>query len=153
MSTYTPTQDPRVARESVGHDRRSLTNLLGELRDECVALVRQEMDLARTETSEKVSRVSRNAIYMGVGGAILFAGLLFLLQALTAGVALWLDNAGVAADTILWLAPLLVGLTVALIGLIFFQKGKSTLKNESLVPEKTVDEIRETKNWAREKTR
>ncbi len=127
--------------------RRSLSDLVRDLRDETFLLVRQEVALARTEMSEKASKVGRNVIYTAVGGAIGFAGLMILLLAATAGVFVALLQGGVDSEIALWLAPLIVGAVVALVGYIFFQKGISTLKHESAAPERTIRSLKEDKQW------
>jgi hypothetical protein len=50
-----------------------------------------------------------------------------------------------------WLAPLVIGAVVAVIGYVFVQKGLSTLKRESLVPGQTIQTVKETKEWVQEK--
>jgi hypothetical protein len=69
--------EPRAA----SRDGRSMVELLKELRDETVTLMRQEVALAKVELSEKAVRYGRNIAYLAIGGLILYAGLLFLLAA------------------------------------------------------------------------
>jgi cation transport ATPase len=139
------------ARESVsGHDR-SLIGLLKELRDETMTLLRQEVDLAKTETSEKMSRVGRNVGYLAVGGVILGAGFLVLLMAGVVGLYVGLVAAGLSHATSGWLAPLIVGAVVAIIGYSFLQKAISTLRRETIVPERTRASLVADKEWIQEK--
>jgi hypothetical protein len=135
------------------HDGRSLTGLVRELRDEAITLVRQEVALAKTEMSEKAARAARNSAYIGAGSFLAYAGLVILLLAAVVGLYLGLVAAGVAHATAGWLSPLIVGGVVALIGYIFVQKGISTLKRETVVPERTVDSIKADKEWMEEKVR
>jgi hypothetical protein len=124
----------------------SIGSLLKDLADESRTLFRQEMELAKAEISEKVSTVGRNVAYLAVGGLIAYAGLLALIAAACVGLAVALSQ--VMDDSIAsWLGPLIVGVVVALIGYAFAQKGISTLKNESFVPRKTMDSLRENKEW------
>jgi hypothetical protein len=130
---------------------RPMMDLIRELRDESIMLLRQEVALAKTEVSEKVSRVSRNSVYLTVGGAIAYAGLLMLLVAATAGLYVGLVALEFSHMTAGWLAPLIVGAVVAFIGYIFVQKAISTLKREPLVPERTAESLREDKEWLERK--
>lgn len=130
----------------------SITDLLKELRDESMTLVRQEVALAKTEMSEKVSRVGRNLGYLAAGGLVAVVGAIFLLTALVAGVQAILVAIGLE-EVAGWLAPLLVGATIGLIGYGLIQKALTTLKHESLVPEKTVQTLKEDKEWITNKTR
>lgn len=132
---------------------RSVADLIRELRDETMMLMRQEIALAKTETSEKVSRVTRNLAYLGTGGLVLYAGLIFILLALTAIVGIGLAAAGVSDAVNVWLAPLIVGVVVGIVGYGFVQKAISTLRHESIVPEKTVRSLKEDKEWAQERLR
>jgi hypothetical protein len=132
-------------------DSRSVVDLIKELRDEMTQLMRQEVALARVEISDKMSRASRNVAYLAVGGLILYAGLLIALMAAAAGLYVGLVAAGLTHYTAGWLAPLIIGVVVAVIGYIFVQKGLSTLKRESLVPGQTIQTVKETKEWVQEK--
>jgi hypothetical protein len=132
-------------------ESRSVFGLLRELRDEFTTLLRQEVALAKTEVSEKASLAKRNVAYIAVGGVIALCGFLCLLASASIGLAVGLRAAGVSPATAAWLAPLLVGLVVAIAGYVFLQKGISTLKRESLAPERTVQSIKEDTAWARQK--
>jgi hypothetical protein len=62
---------------------RSFTSLLGELSRDITTLFRKEIELARAETSEKVTQ-SLVAVGAIAGGTVLaLAALIVLLQALT----------------------------------------------------------------------
>lgn len=134
-------------------EERSVTDLLRELRDETVILFRQEIALAKTEMHEKASRFSRNTMYMAMGGGVLGAGALFILLAVTAGLYAILLEADVSALVALWVSPLVVGVAVAIIGYGLLKKGQHTLKEESLMPEKTVQSLKEDKEWTANKIR
>lgn len=128
----------------------SLARLLKELRDEMTLLVRQEVALARTELNEKLSKLARNTGYLAVGSLVAYSGLLFVLLALTAGIYVAFAAAGMGLHG-LWAAPLVVGCAVSLIGLALVLKGKNTLQSTSPVPERTVETMKENKEWVREK--
>lgn len=133
------------------HEKESIAGLIRELRDETATLFRQEVELAKRETSEKVSRASRNAAYMATGGAVLFAGFLVLLWSATFAVAIGLSAAGLESEIVSWLAPLIVGLVVAMIGLSLVAKGKRTLREMSARPDRTVESLKENKQWFQNK--
>lgn len=131
-----------------GDDRPSVGQLLKDLRDESGTLLRQEVALAKTEISEKVATAGRNAASIAVGGAVALAGLLFVLAAIAFGLySLMTRTLDVSPGLAMWLAPLIVGVVVGLIGYAMVQKGLSTLKRMSPVPEKTVQTLKEDKQW------
>ncbi len=134
-----------------GRPRRTTRTLLSDLRAEVTALFRQEVALARQETSEKARTAVRNTASIATGGGVAFAGLVFLLLAATGGLFVWLWQA-MAWYHALWLSPLIVGAVVALVGYIMVAKGKHTLRKQSMVPRKTVDTMRENKQWLKEQT-
>jgi hypothetical protein len=148
-----------VYRERIGPDDapdardRSIGSLLKELRDETTTLFRQEIALAKTEMSEKASKAGRNAASIGAGAAVLMAGTLVLLFGVAALLYWGLVAMGLSHYIAGWLAPLIVGGVTALIGYGLIQKGVSTLKRMSPVPEKTVESIKEDKQWLQNQTR
>lgn len=138
--------DPDANEGAAARDR-SIGSLFKELRDEMTTLLRQEVALAKTEMGEKVSKASRNTAYIAIGGAICFAGLMFLLVGVSALLYVGLVRAGLSHYLSGWLAPVITGAVVALIGYLMLQKGISTLKRMSMTPEKTVDSLKEDKQW------
>lgn len=142
----------RVDGQPADIDGRSISELIRELRDESTALFREEIALAKTEMSEKGSRVARNAALLATGAAVAHLGLIFLLLSASAGLSRFYDSLGMwfHGD---WIAPLVVGLIVGVIGTIMLMKAKKTLSNTSLVPDRTVESLRNDKNWVKEKVR
>lgn len=131
-------------------EERSIGQLLKELRDETTTLLRQEVDLAKTEMSEKASRFGKNVGALAAGGAVLFLGALALLAAVIYGLTSLLDqfmSVGVA----IWLAPLLVGAVLAGVGYSLTKKALETLRQESLAPQKTTQSLQENKEWLKSK--
>lgn len=131
-------------------DDRSLGQLLKELTSETTTLLKQEVDLAKTEMSEKASRVGTNLGSLAVGGGVAFLGALALLAAAIYGLTSILDqfmSLGVAV----WLAPLIIGLILAAVGYSLVKKALETLKRESLTPQKTTESLQENKEWLKQK--
>jgi hypothetical protein len=127
-------------------DDRSLGQILRDLRDETSALLRQEVDLAKTEMSEKAGRVGSNLGSVAVGGAVAFAGALTLLAALTLGL-IALMSQFMDRDVAMWLAPLLVGGVLAAVGYSLMKKALQALKQEGITPQRTTQSLKENKEW------
>lgn len=127
---------------------RSLPSLISDLTQETYTLVRKEVALAKAEMSEKVSQLTTGIAALAIGGAVAFAGILVLLDALVAKLTEVLppDNAA-------WLAPLIVGGVVAVIGIILLLKGRSNLEAQNLVPRRTLDSLQRDKEFAKEQVR
>jgi hypothetical protein len=65
---------------------RSLGELFHELSQDTSALIRQEMALARTEVSERISAFARDASMIGAGGVLLHVALLAVTAAIIMGL-------------------------------------------------------------------
>jgi xanthine/uracil permease len=125
-------------------NERSLGELFAELSRKTTLLVRKELELAKTEMTEKATEAGKNIGFLVIGGAVLYTGLLFILAA----IAILL--ADVVPD---WLAAFIVGLVVAVIGLVLVQKGRAALKQITLKPEKTIETLKEDKEWVQEQVK
>jgi hypothetical protein len=126
-------------------DERSLKDLLADLTESVTTLLRQEIQLARAETSEKLTQVGV-AIGAIAGGAILaLAALIVLLQALVIGI----TEAGVPAG---W-ASLIVGVIVAVIAYILIHKGTNDLKASNLAPDRTMSSLKRDAQVVKEQAR
>jgi len=123
-------------------DERSLGQLFADLTRDVSILFRKEIELARTEIVTKASGLARDAATAGVGGALIYAGVLGLMAAVILG----LVKAGLDA----WLAALLVGLVVVGIGAALVEKGRSGLAKTSLAPRRTVETLKDDADWAKE---
>ena len=131
-------------------DERSIGQLLKELTHESSTLLKQEVDLAKTEMSEKASRVGANLGEVAVGGAVALLGAIALVLAAVYGLGAILNNF-LSPETASWLAPLIVGGVLAAVGYSMIKKALETLKRESLTPEKTTQSLQENKEWLKQK--
>ena len=127
-----------------GRDDRSLGELVAELAQETTTLVRHEVNLAKVEMTEKASRAGKHVGFLAAGGAVAYAGLL----AIIAGV-IFLLNAVMP----LWVAALLVGLVVAVVGYFLVRRGLDALKREDFAPRQTMETLKEDQQWAKDQTR
>lgn len=125
-------------------DDRSLGELFGDLVGQMSTLVRKEIELARTEMTDRASAAGRDAAMVGLGGAMAYAGLLVLLAAIVLG----LIEAGLDP----WIAALLVGVVVAAIGGALIAKGRSGLANTDLTPKRTIESLQEDAELVKERT-
>ena len=152
METTAPRIPPRLddveARRRSPAENRSLVALFSDLFRETSTLVHQEAQLAKAELSEKVSDVGKGIAGIAIGGAIIFAGFIVLLFAASNGLALLLPEEH--AD---WLAPLIVGLAVMVLGFIALAMGKHELSSSNLTPSRTMDSLRRDTELVKEHVR
>lgn len=131
-------------------DDRSIGQLLKELTHESSTLLKQEVDLAKTEMSEKASRVGANLGEVAVGGGVAFLGAIALLLAAVYGLTSIL-NKFMSLGVAVWLAPFLIGAVLALVGYSLIKKALDTLKRESITPKRTTQSLQENKEWLKQK--
>jgi len=122
-------------------EERSLGELFAELTRETSTLVRKEVELAKTELTDKATRAGKNVGFLAVGGAVAYAGVL----ALIAGVILLLGQA-----VSLWVSALMVGVLVTAGGYFLVQKGLTALKHMDMVPHRTIETLKEDTEWAKD---
>ncbi len=127
-----------------GKDDRSLGELFSELAQDTSTLVRKEVQLAKTEMSQKASRVGKDLGFLAAGAALAYAGLLAVLAGVIALVGQVIP---------MWLSALLVGLVVAAVGYILLRRGLEALKREDLAPRQTIETLKEDGQWAKDQTR
>lgn len=129
----------------------SIPALLRDLRDETTTLLRQEVDLAKTEMKENVSRLGNHAVQVAIGGFVAYAGIIVLLIGIGHLLGALLVRAGLDAQVAEWLAPSLIGLVVAIVGWAMLARAKNALAHDSLAPRQTVESLRDNKAWAQTK--
>jgi uncharacterized membrane protein YqjE len=115
---------------------RSIGELFGQLSQDMTLLVRQEVQLARVEMSEKISRVTTNLISVAAGGFVAYIGGLALTAALILAIR---DLANIS---LAW-SSLIVGLILAIVGYVMLQRGMKELKAAEIAPRRTVDNIKD----------
>ena len=130
---------------SVPQQDRSLIGLFSDLWRETQTLVHQEAQLAKAELSEKVSQVTTGAGEIAAGGAVLFAGFIVLLFAAVGALQLMIDS-----EHAIWIAPLVVGAVVMIVGYVVLSRGRKQLQAESMVPERTVQSLQRDARLAKE---
>ena len=124
-------------------EERSIGELFGALSQDVALLVRQEAQLAKTEMQQKLSKVTTDLVSLAAGGVVALVGGL----ALTAAVILLLvDPVGMKP----WLAALLVGAVLGIVGWVLLQRGMKDLKRTDPTPRRTVETIKEDLQWAKE---
>ena len=111
----------------------SVPGLIKSLADDVTHLFAQEVALAKTEVASAVKDIKAGVLSLAVGLGVLFAGFIVLLGAAVAGLSLFMET---------WLAGLIVGGVVALIGLALLLKAKKSLDPDAMVPNRTIDSLK-----------
>jgi len=120
---------------------RSVGELFGDLAAELSTLVRQEVTLAKTEISQKISGVVKDVGMVAAGGVLAVCALLALEAAAILGLATVLPA---------WAAALIVGVVVLIVAAALVMKALGALKKENLAPQQTIDSLREDAQWLKQ---
>lgn len=115
-------------------------DLIRHLIDDLALLFRKELALAGSEVSHSLDDTKKGVSSLISGVVVLNSGYLFLLAAATLGLGQIME---------LWLAALIVGGVVTIIGLIMVSAGKKKLEPSSLKPDRTMDSLQKDKETVR----
>lgn len=140
-----PPQEPRQESPQTFTPRTSVFRLMRLLTGDTRTLVRQEVQLAKTEISEKISRLGRNAAALAVGGFVAYAGLIVFLIGLGWLVGWALQKAGLDPVLANFIGLAGIGLVVIVVGCVLLFKGIKTISQESLAPQRTLHTLQELK--------
>jgi hypothetical protein len=121
---------------------KSLGDLFGDLSQEFSELVRTQTELAKSEIRSQAEKAKRAASAFG-GAAV--AGYMALI--LLSFAAAW----GLSEVVPEGIAFLLVALVYVAVAAILFVRGRQRVREFSIVPEETVESLREDVQWARQK--
>ncbi len=120
---------------------RPVGELLRELSEQTTTLVRQELELAKLELTEKGKRAGIGAGMFGGAGAAGF----YALGALTAAVILLLATAMTG-----WLAALIVAVLYGAVAGLLALSGKSKVQQAvPPVPEQATESVKEDVQWTK----
>jgi uncharacterized membrane protein YqjE len=123
---------------------RPIGDLVKQLASQTSTLVRQELDLAKAEMSQKAATAGKGA---GLIGGAAATGLL-AAGALTACLILVLSEAMDA-----WLAALIVAVVLGAVAAVLGLAGRNKVREATpAVPEQTVETVKEDVEWAKTRT-
>ena len=118
----------------------SVGGLLRQLTHEVPSLITKELALAKAELSESLRATKAGAASVASGGAVLMGGFIMLLLAAVYGLSEVMEP---------WLAALIVGAVVTVIGLIMVSAGKKKFEASSFKPERTIHSMNKDKEAVR----
>jgi hypothetical protein len=125
-----------------GKAGRPLATLIGGLADDLQRLFRLEIALFRREIGDNARRLSIAVVLLAVGATLAF----------TAWLAVF--SAAVIALTIVWpawLAALVIGAATFIPAGLLLYFGVRSITTQRLVPQRTLDTLRENRAWVKER--
>ena len=115
---------------------QGVLRLLGRLMDELTTLFRQEVALATAELTSALTKLTASVISIAAGGAVLFLGIALLLASAVLGLATVIAP---------WLAALIVGGVVSVLGAGMILAGRKGVDPSILKPHRSADSLRRDK--------
>lgn len=134
---YDPT--PTSPGDTTG-ETRSLGEIVGDISKDLSTLVRQEMDLARTELKQEVSKLGKGAGMFGGAGVAGLLTLFFLSLALTYLLDNWMP---------VELAALIVALLWGAVAAVLGMRGRTEIKQANPQLPTTQQSLKEDVQWAK----
>ena len=125
-----------------GTAEKSLGEIVNEVSEKATLLVREEIELAKAEVTQKVTRIAKGAVLAIVGGIFLVFMLIYFLH----GLALFLDDILNVNPSGVWIGYaivtaglLLLGVIAILIAVRLFKRGAPP------TPELAIEEAKRTR--------
>jgi hypothetical protein len=131
-TTTTHTDQPTMRSET----DTSVGGLLRQLTHEVPSLITKELALAKAEISESIRATKAGAASVATGGAVLLGGFIILLMSAVYGLSNIMEP---------WLAALIVGVVVVVVGMVMVSAGKKKFEATSFKPERTIHSMNKDK--------
>jgi uncharacterized membrane protein YqjE len=125
----------------------SLPTLVTRLGDDVMQLFDTKISLLKVEIKEEANEFVRDAIMIAVGGIIAAVGFALLNVALAFGISTLLANLDLTQPAKYAIGFVAAGLLYLIVGAIMISAMKKRLAKQTLVPDRTVAELRKDKQW------
>jgi uncharacterized membrane protein YqjE len=124
-----------------GTAEKSLGDVVGDVSTKASLLVREEIELAKTEISEKVSRLAKGGAVAAMAGVFAVFALIYLFEALA-----WFFNDLLDVGESLWIGFLIVfGILIALAGVAGWIGIRWIKKGSPPTPDLAIEEAKRTR--------
>jgi hypothetical protein len=133
-------------------DNRPLSELVSGLVADISGLFRKEINLAKTEASEKMSHALTGVEAFAAGLVFAIAAVGVLLAALVKGLTAFFVAQGMTEPNADALSSVIVGVVVALIAWGMISRGLSALRGENLKLDRTSASLRRDAQLIKERT-
>jgi len=125
----------------------SLPSLFSRLGDDVMQLFDTKLSLLKVEIKEEANEYARDGIVIGLGGVIAAIGFALFNVAVAFGISTLLANVDISQPARYAIGFLVAGLLYLIVGGIMITTMKKRLAKQSLVPDRTVKELRKDKQW------
>jgi uncharacterized membrane protein YqjE len=129
-----------IAPATGAEDTRSLGEIVGDISHDLTTLVKQELDLARTELKDEAAKAGKGAGMLGAAGVAGLLALILASFALTYLLENWMPvELAFLITTLLW----------AVVGAVLAARGRAELKKSNPQLPKTQRTLKEDAAWVK----
>jgi uncharacterized membrane protein YqjE len=144
MATPRTAMDKRV---EIPAEMENLPVLLTRLGDDVMQLFDTKMSLLRVEIQEDVNAFLRGSIVIAAASMIGLIGFSLLSVAIALGISTLFANSSLTQAGRYGVSFVIVGAIYLMVGSVIALVMKGRLSKQSLVPDRTVEELRKDKQW------
>jgi uncharacterized membrane protein YqjE len=133
--------------EVIQKSDESLPSLVSRLGDDVMQLFDTKLSLLKVELKEEANEYARDGIMIAAGGIIATVGFALLNVALAFGISTLFADADLSQPAKYAIGFVAAGLLYLIVGGVIILAMKKRLAKQSLVPDRTVEELRKDKQW------
>ncbi len=145
MSTSMATSPARVP--ATPAENENLPNLIGRLGEDVMQLVDSKISLLKVEVKEEANAFVRGGVMIAVGGVIATIGFALVNVAVALGVSILFAGTNLTPAAQYALGFVITGAIYLVLGAIIVAAMKARLARQSVVPPRTVAELRKDTQW------
>lgn len=120
------------------HNGDTIIDLVKDLKHQAQTFIREEFQLAKTELTQKLTSVGKDAISIAIGGVLAYAGLIVFLGGLGVLLAWAFEKLGLSPYFSLFLGLGIMGFLVLGAGAAMALAGVAAVKKQALAPQRTL---------------
>jgi uncharacterized membrane protein YqjE len=128
-------------------ENENLPSLFSRLGDDVMQLFDTKMTLLKVELKEEANAYARGGAMIAIGGVIAAIGFALLNVAVAFGISVLLAGVDISQAARYAIGFLAAGVLYLIVGGIIVSTMKNRLAKQSLVPDRTVAELRKDKQW------
>ena len=133
--------------EIVKSDNESLPSLVSRLGDDVMQLFDTKLSLLKVEIKEEANEYARDGALIAVGAIIAAIGFALLNVALAFGISTLFADVDLSQPAKYAIGFVTAGVLYLIVGAIIITSMKKRLAKQTLVPDRTVAELRKDKQW------
>jgi hypothetical protein len=122
-------------------EERSVSDVLQDILRNLQDMVRSEIGLAKVEIREEVRRAVSSSVWIAAGTVGAMSAWIFLL---------WTLASALATRMPMWAATLVIAIVMSVAAAVLIMGGIRRAKRIQLIPERTVESVKENLEWTKQ---